>query len=490
MAKVLLLYPPGKLYQRGEDRCQGNIEDSSATSMRACNDLGYGAAVLLRAGYEIKLRDYQTEKATEEELFQDIKDFVPDMIMLSVTNATIYEDIALVNRMRQVTDAVMVLKGAIFYAPEPAMLELLDFSEVSYLIGGEVDFCIDKIADWHFKGAGKIDEIHNICYKTPDGRMKANAFHVWDEDLDAQPFPARQYMNNGLYVRPDTGKPMATIQTTRGCPAGCIYCLSPDISGKKVRFRSPENVMAELEECYDKYGISDFFFKADTFTIDGEWVERLCTLIKESHLYGKIAFTANSRVNPLKKKTLECMKEAGCFTVAFGFESGSEESLKKMGKGATLEQNRQAMKWAKEVKLPVYGFYLIGFPWETKQHLEETRKLIFELNADFIEVHIALPYYGTRLFELCKEEGVLEKNVYGSDYFHSATTGTNTLSMEELMEFRRSTMLHYYLRPSYIVKKIAYSITKPYVLMNYIRYGLRLVKNLLFVRKKISAPSS
>lgn len=479
MNRVLLMYPPGKLYQRGEDRCQGNIEDSAATSMRACNDLGYAAAVLLRDGYEIKLRDYQTERASEEDLLQDLNEFKPDMVMLSVTNATIYEDIALVNRIRSACETAIVLKGAIFYDPERKMLDMLDFSNVDYLIGGEVDFCIDKIAAFHFKGEGEITAIDNICYKNDEGQMVANRFHVWNDDLDQQPFPAREYMNNALYIRPDTGKPMATIQTSRGCPAGCIYCLSPDISGKKVRFRSPENVMQELEECYDRYGISDFFFKADTFTIDAEWVERLCSLIRNSHLQGKIAFTANSRVNPLKKEILKYMKEAGCFTVAFGFESGSPDSLKKMRKGATLEQNRQAMKWAKEVGIPVYGFYLIGLPWEDRQHLEDTKKLIFELNADFIEIHIALPYYGTQLYSLCKEKGVLEDNVYGSDYFHSATVGTETLSMEQLVEFRKKTMLKYYLRPSYIGKKLAYSITKPYVLKNYCIYGLRMIKNLL-----------
>lgn len=480
MPKILLMYPPGNLYQRGEDRCQGNIEDSSATSMRACNDLGYAAAVLLREGYEIKLRDYQTERASAEDLYRDIRQFSPDMVMMSVTNATIYEDIELVKNMRKVTDAVMVLKGAIFYAPEQSMLKLLDFSETDYLIGGEVDFCIDKIADYHFKGKGEVSEIANICYKDTDGIMQANMFHVWEQDLDAQPFPARDYMNNALYVRPDTGTPMATIQTSRGCPAGCIYCLSPDISGRNVRFRSPQNVMKELEECYHKFGITDFFFKADTFTIDDKWVGELCRLIIQSHLHGKIAFTANSRVNPLTKETLELMKQAGCFTVAFGFESGSRDSLKKMHKGATLEQNKQAMAWAKEAGLPVYGFYLIGFPWETEQHLEDTKKLIFELNADFIEIHIALPYYGTQLYEICKSEGVLEENVYGSDYFHSATTGTKELTMEQLMAFRKKIMLRYYLRFSYIGKKLVYSITKPYILKNYIKYGLRLIKTLMF----------
>ena len=479
MNNILLMYPPGALYQRGEDRCQGNIEDSAATSMRACNDLGYAAAVLLPEGYHIKLRDYQTERADEETLYQDIADFKPDMIMLSVTNATIYTDIELVNRIRKVSDAIIVLKGAIFFAPERKMLDLLDFSNVDYLIGGEVDCCIDKIAAFHFKGIGNIEDIPNICYRDPEGIMQVNAFHIWEENLDALPFPARAYMKNELYVRPDTGKPMATIQTARGCPANCIYCLSPEISGKKVRFRRPENVLEELVECYEQFGIRDFFFKSDTFTINADWVEMLCNLILQSPLAGKIEFTANSRVNPLKKETMELMKKAGCFMIAFGFESGHEESLKKMQKGATLEQNKTAMKWAREVGLPVYGFYLIGFPWEKEEHLQATRRLIFELDADFIEIHIALPYYGTKLYELCAKEGVLEDNVYGSDYFHSATIGTKYLTMEQLLTFRKKVMMQYYLRPTYIAKKMLHSISKPYVLGNYIKYGLRMMKTFL-----------
>ena len=84
--RILLFYPPGPLFQRGEDRCQQNVDDGSAQAMRACNDLGYAAAVLLKKDYKVKLRDYQTEKATEEDLFQDMERFKPDMIMLIITN--------------------------------------------------------------------------------------------------------------------------------------------------------------------------------------------------------------------------------------------------------------------------------------------------------------------------------------------------------------------------------------------------------------------
>ena len=358
--KIGLIYPPGKMYQRGEDRCQGNIDDSSATAMRACNDLGYAAAVLLKRSYRVFLRDYQTEKSSMEEVLSDLARENLDVLCVSTTNATIFTDIGFIGEVKKCfSELTIILKGAIFYDPEMEMLEILDLSNVDFLIGGEIDFAIGGIVDELF-GNCRFDLINNILYKDAEGTWIKTQFHIWEEDLDQVPFPARFLMKNELYVRPDTGKPMATIQTSRGCPASCIYCLSPDISGKRVRKRSPQNVFEEIAECYAEYGIRDFFFKADTFTIDAQWVTELCEMIINSELYKKIEFTANSRVNPLSKEVLEIMRKAGCFAIAFGFESGSDETLKKIRKGATVQQNIQAMKWAREVKLQVYGFSSSG----------------------------------------------------------------------------------------------------------------------------------
>ncbi|MCR5238251.1 MAG: B12-binding domain-containing radical SAM protein [Lachnospiraceae bacterium] len=476
--RILLFYPPGPMYQRGEDRCQQAVDGSSAEAMRACNDLGYAAAVLLKKGYEIRLRDYQTEKCSIEQMNSEVDDFKPDLLMLSTTNTSIYDDIKIMNDLKARCGAVTVLKGAIFYAPEQEMLDLLDLSQIDYMIGGEVDFAIDGIADYALRGEGDIAAVDNILYKDEDGKFIQTKFHVWGQDLDAQPFPAREYMNNGLYLRPDTDAPMATIQTARGCPSSCVFCLTPGISGKCVRFRSPENVMAELTECYEKFGIKDFFFKADTFTINAEWVKKLCELIIDSPLYGNINFTANSRVNPLKKETLELMKKAGCFMVAFGFESGSDEILKKIKKGATVEQNLQAARWCHEVGLPFWGFFVIGFPWENKGHIMKTKKLIYKADPDFIEVKMALPYYGTPLYETCKEDDLLAKNVLGSDFFHSSMTGTRYLTIKEVESLRRRILLGFYLRPKYILRKMGECVEKPSVFLNYCKYGVRLIVNL------------
>ena len=477
--KVLLFYPPGMLFQRGEDRCQQNIKDASAEAMRACNDLGYGAAILLQKGYEVKLRDYQTEGATMEDLESDMEKFAPDLIMMSITNTTIFDDLKLLADLKKKYDPVIVIKGALFYDPEQELLDMLDLSCVDYMIGGEVDFAIGEIADYALRGEGNPDDILSILYKNPDGSFHQTKFHCWGEDLDSRPFPARQLMNNKLYVRPDTDEPMATIQTSRGCPSACVFCLTPVISGKCVRFRSPQNVMDELTECYNVHGIRNFFFKADTFTINPAWVKEMCTLIINSPLHGKIAFTANSRVNPLSKETLELMKEAGCFMVAFGFESGSDEMLKTLKKGTTVEMNLRAAKWCHEVGLPFWGFYVIGFPWEAREHILETKKMIMKQKPDFIEVKMALPFYGTELYKAAKEMDLIADSPLGSDFFHSALKGTKYLSQEEVEKLRKKIILGFYLRPGYILKKMGECVKHPSVFGNYVKYGFKMLGSLI-----------
>ncbi|MCR4683943.1 MAG: B12-binding domain-containing radical SAM protein [Lachnospiraceae bacterium] len=477
--KVLLFYPPGMLFQRGEDRCQQNIKDASAEAMRACNDLGYGAAILLQKGYEVKLRDYQTEGVSLPEMYAEFDAFQPDLIMMSITNTTIFDDLKLINEIKKKYNPVVVLKGALFYDPEQEMLDMLDLSSVDYMIGGEVDFAIGEVADYALRQEGKIEDVLSILYRKDDGTFARTQFHTWGEDLDSRPFPARQLMNNALYKRPDTDEPMATIQTGRGCPSSCVFCLTPVISGKCVRMRSPQNVMDELTECYEKHGIRNFFFKADTFTINPAWVKEMCELIINSPLHGKIAFTANSRVNPLSKETLQLMKDAGCFMVAFGFESGSDEMLKTLKKGTTVEMNLRAAKWCHEVKLPFWGFYVIGFPWENREHILATKKLILESDPNFIEVKMALPFYGTELYAAAKEFGLLAESPLGSDFFHSAMSGTKYLSQEEVEKLRKNILLSFYLRPKYIFRKLGECITKPRVFLNYMKYGFKMLANIV-----------
>lgn len=472
----MLIYPPGKAYQRSEDRAQCNIDDSAAASVHACNDIGCAAAILRNSGYEVFLRDYQTEKADYNDVKSDIKKFLPDIIVISITNATILSDIEFVNWIYEYHKCEFILKGAIFFDIEDELLQTLNLRNIKYLIGGEMDTVIGKLVDNILKGEGNLRDIHGIIYKEGNSFIKTS-FNIWETELDNIPFPARDLMKNELYVRPDTGEPMATIQVSRGCPAGCIYCLTPLISGKAVRKRSVENVFSEISECHYKYGIKNFFFKADTFTIDPSWAEELCDRIIGSDLYKKIEFTVNSRVKPLDSVLLRKLKEAGCFMIAVGFESGNENTLKLIKKGTTVEDNLRAAKMIKEAGIPLFAFFMIGFPWEDKNDIINTLKFIFKIDPDFIEIHIAMPFFGTELYSACEKFGTIKSEAWGSDHFSPNTTGTFAVSIDEVKNLRKKYLLKFYLRPAYIMKKIYGCISNPTTIKNYVIYGMRLIKN-------------
>lgn len=478
MKKIMLIYPPIGAYQRGEDRCQINVVKSVANSLRACNDLGYVAS-LLKDKYDIFLKDYPVEKLSCKDFENDFLSFNPDIIFISTTNASIYEDLKFVLRIKELKDdVVIILKGALFFNPEQNLFAELDLSNVDYLIGGETEFIVSDLLKAHYEDLSLLDNIKGISYKK-DGKWIFNNVTEFNDDLEKIPFPDRSLIKNHLYLNPITNKPMATISTSRGCPSSCIYCVSPLISGKKVRFRSAQSVLDELKECFHKYNITDFFFKSDTFTINKTWVIELCDLILDSDLHRKINWVANSRANTIDQEMLLKMKQAGCSVIALGLESGSDESLKKMKKGTTVEQNKNAVKLIKKLGFKIFAFYLIGFPWETNIHLEQTRKLIFELDADFIEISIATPFKGTDLYYMVYKHLDNGKKVLGKDAYKYLTIGTDFLTAEELQKFRRDVIIKYHLRTKYILKKIFSKDLTFTLFLSYVKYGFRLLKNLL-----------
>ncbi len=477
MKKIMLIYPPGELYQRGEDRCQLNVSKSSANSMRACNDLGYASAVLKQRGYGIFLKDYQSENLTIDNLKCDIKSYMPDVIFLSTTNATLFDDLKIIKDIKNLYQNIsFILKGAVFFNCREELLTDVDFSCIDYMIGGEEEFIIGDLIDSHFNNKDNLANIKGIIYRK-DGKYIINPNSDFDQDLNSLPFPDRDEMNNKLYIMPDTGEPLATISTSRGCPSSCIYCLSPIISGRKVRYRNAQNVLEEMKECYFKHNIRNFFFKSDTFTINRNWTIELCKSIINSDLYGKIRWVANSRTDTTDDEMLKLMKEAGCFLVAFGLESGSDETLKKIKKNTSVEKNFNAVQLAKKAGLQTAGFYIIGFPWETKQDIEQTKKAMFKNNTDFIELHIATPFAGTELYNMLYSQNKIHNEIYGKNHFTCIDTFDTDLTPAYVEDFRRKAVLEYYLRPKYILSKVVNSIKTPKILMNYIKYGLRLVKN-------------
>ena len=476
----MAIYPPtGSFYQRGEDRCQINVESSAANSLRACNDLGYISAILKRDGYSVIIKDYQAEKKQFSDLICDVKKENPDVVFISTANGCIHQDLQVVSTLKSINpNLVIVMKSALFFNCEKSLFENIDFIDVDYLVGGEIEFIISDLIDAHYNDKEKLKIIEGISYKINDEWITNNLIN-FNEDLDLLPFPDRKEIKNELYINPETNRPMALITTSKGCCFSCKYCLSPIISGKKIRERSVESIFAEIEECVNEHNIVDFFFKADTFSTNKKSVMQLCEMLIEKGYNKKINWVSTTRVDAVDDEMLKTMKKAGCSLVAMGFESGSNESLKKMGKNTTVEKNLEAAKLCKKNGLKILGHFLIGFPWETTEHLKEVKKHIFDVDADYIEISILVPYIGTPIHDEYLERVGSDINVFGSDSFGNVFKNFAQLSAEQLQKFRKNTLIRFYLRPKYIFKKLM-SVRSVGTFSNYIKYGFRMLKNSLF----------
>jgi len=430
-------------------------------------DLAYLAAIAEAKGAIARIEDYPARRAGWDDLQGELRDYQPSLVVISVTTPTLQGDMRAAAMAKEM-GALIIAKGAHFLTEAETVLR--KYPALDIAIRGEYEQTFAEI----IMGV-ELAEIAGITYRE-DGEIIANEPRPFLDDLDKIPFPARHLLDNDLYRRPDTDERQTTIQTNRGCPSQCLYCLAGPVSGRHLRLRSPENIVAEIEECVNRHGIRNFFFRADTFTMDREWVLSVCRSIKEKRL--AVAWVCNSRVDTIDEGRLRLMKEAGCWLVALGIEAGTAESLEQMRKGITLEQARTAVRLCRQVGLKSFCFYMIGLPWEDEAAVRATADFAIELDGDFTEFHIAVPFPGTELYRIVSEEQLWEKTATG-EYDHARSAlRTRYLSAEQLEKMRRQALLRFYLRPKYIWRTLRQAGPRQW--KNYLRFGWGTLRRLLF----------
>jgi len=261
--KAILFNPPTGRYIR-EDRCQAPVKGLSS-SLRMPLDLAYFAAILEREGYECLLKDYPAYDDTNFDTFRkDLETFRPSLLIMSVTTPTVLNDLKACEIAKAILpEVVTIAKGAHFITEDKIMMERFPYLDIA--IRGEAEMAIQELGQQR-----SLDTILGITYRK-EGEVLRTEARPFLEDMDALPFPARHLLDNDLYTRPDTDDSMTSISTNKGCPAKCIFCLVPTVSGYKIHSRSPESIAAEMVHCKQKYGITNFYFRADTFTWFREW---------------------------------------------------------------------------------------------------------------------------------------------------------------------------------------------------------------------------
>lgn len=228
-----------------------------------------------------------------------------------------------------------------------------------------------------------------------DTELVINPDRPFIPDLDDLPIPLHERLPLDKQRMPMIKGPFTFIVTSRGCPAGCKYCIKHVSYQNSVRVRSAENIVEELEYL-GALGITNIHMYADLFTVNRDHVVALCKLIIERGI--KIRWTCNSRVDYVDEEMLSLMGQAGCWLISWGIESANEMILKRARKGYKKEQAFRALKWAKAAGIKNWGYFIIGLPGETEESIQETIAYAKELPVDIALFHIAAPYPGTPFF--------------------------------------------------------------------------------------------
>jgi hopanoid biosynthesis associated radical SAM protein HpnJ len=356
--------------------------------------LAYPAGMLEGA----RLLDAPPHYVSAEQTIEIAKDY--EFLVLFTSTPGFPGDIGLSKAIKAANPKIKIA----FVGPHVSVLpekSLRDCPEIDFIVRKEFDYAVVDFA----KGK-PLAEIPGVSY-LKDGKAVHNPDAPQIQDLDALPHVTDIYKRDldvTRYNVPFLLHPYVSLYTTRGCPAQCTFCLWPQtLSGHPWRKRSTDDVAAEMAKVKQYWPeVKEFFFDDDTFNIQAARTIELCSKLKPLGL----TWSCTSRVTT-KYETLKAMKEAGCRLLIVGYESGDQQILKNIKKGATLEHAREFTKNCHKLGLVIHGDFILGLPGETRETINNTIAFAKELDVETIQVSVAHAYPGTELYDYAMKNGFI-----------------------------------------------------------------------------------
>jgi hopanoid biosynthesis associated radical SAM protein HpnJ len=406
--------------------------------------LAYPAGMLEGA----RLLDAPPHYVSAEDTINIAKEY--EFLVLYTSTPGFPGDIRLVKKIKEANPTMKIA----FVGPHVTVLperSLRDCPELDFICRKEFDYSVVEFAQ------GKpISEILGISY-LKDGAIVHNPDRPQMQDLDAMPHVTDVYKRDldvTRYNVPFLLNPFVSLYTTRGCPAQCTFCLWPQTtSGHAWRKRSTDDVAAEMAKAKAYWpNVREFFFDDDTFNIQQARTVELCAKLKPLGL----TWSCTSRVTT-NFETLKAMKEAGCRLLIVGYESGDQQILKNIKKGATIERARQFTKDCHKLGLVIHGDFILGLPGETHETINNTIAFAKELDVETIQVSVAHAYPGTELYDYAVSNGFMVKDTKmvddgGHQLAHIQYPG---LPADDILDAVHRFYDEYYFRP-----KAAYRIVR------------------------------
>jgi radical SAM superfamily enzyme YgiQ (UPF0313 family) len=382
-------------------------------------------AALLHPAYKVKIVDCNAEKTGWADFTKLLDQYQPKYYLTQVTAPTLEND--MYGCFLAHARGAKTIAFGTHVTPIPRE-SMRPYPNLDFVLVGEPDLTIRDLLD-HLEGKTdqrapeikKMFDEHDPTYKPAlreDGSVDLNgikglAWRNGDEivvnlprpfvkSLDDLPIPMHELLPLKTYRMPLIKGPFTFIVTSRGCPAGCVYCIKHVSYQFSARLRSPKLIMEELWYL-KKLGINNIHMYADLFTMNRDQVVDLCQRMIDEKI--NIRWTCNSRVDYVDEEMLSMMGKAGNWLISWGIESGNEAILKRAHKGADPAKAERALKWAKKAGIMNWGYFIVGLPGETEETIRQSIDFAKKLPLDIALFHVAAPYPGTPFFFDVVENG-------------------------------------------------------------------------------------
>jgi anaerobic magnesium-protoporphyrin IX monomethyl ester cyclase len=428
-------------------------------------------AAMLAPNYSVEVIDAIAERLTWKQFEQRLRAKAPKYYMTQLTAPTLTNDMYGVMLARSLGATTIAFGTHVTAMPTET---LRDYPALDFVLRGEPELTFRELIDvLEGRQADRPSWVQDLLRKTdptwqpaPEprdgeardlstvkglvwrrhGTLTDNAIRPFLPDLNDLPIPLHHLLPLDQYRMPLIKGPFTFLVTSRGCTAGCKYCIKHVSYQWSTRLVSPERIMQELWVLHD-LGIHNIHMYADLFTINRDQVMELCERILREGL--KITWTCNSRVDYVDEEMLRMMGRAGCWMISWGIESGNEAILKRAAKGADPKKARRALTWAHQAGIKNWGYFIIGLPGETVETIRQTIDFSKSLPLDLALFHIAAPYPGTPFFFEVIQNGWFREGTRWEEVDMDKGTVLNyaNLSANDLMYWQKRAFREWALRP-------------------------------------------
>lgn len=493
--KILFLNPPDQftLTESPNEKGEGFLESDEFGYFPPLGIL-YVMSYLEKVypQHELIFHDCIAEKIGHEDIAALIQKIQPDVVGVTSFTIALVDVLKLAETVKRVRPQCHLCLGGHHPIAFPVQAALLPHFDSVVVGEGEKAFaelvsCLEKNED--FTGITGVYTRESIRkwigtdYQDKRFLTHINVPAAYINVLDELPFPDRRRLRGNYNSIVGSSKKMATILSTRGCPYLCTFC---DVPYKKYRTRSISSVVDEIEQCLAQ-GFEEFHFYDDLFNITASKVIEFCDEVEKRNL--KFHWDFRGRVNAVTEESLIRAKRAGCRQISFGVETGSNEGLRYLKKGTTVEKYLEVFGLCRKHGIRTIADYIIGFPFEkTREDVLRNIDFLCELDPDFAQIAILMVLPNTPLYFEAIEKGLIRKNEW-EDFCLNPTTEFRIshweehLSLNELTRLQAQAYNRFYFRPAYILRQIM-SVNSWYDFTTKSRGVLKLIGN---VAKRIAA---